>query len=74
MFDEINPSIIPLKHVRFPSIFMYINNVYKIMSEKQFKTSDQRRAYQRNYYKLRQQKLIEKEKEAKITGGNILNS
>ena len=43
-----------------------------IMSEKQFKTSDQRRAYQREYYKLRQQKLIEEEKQKKITGGNIL--
>jgi len=43
------------------------------MSEKQFKTSDQRRAYQREYYKLRQQKLIEEEKQKKITGGNILN-
>ena len=42
------------------------------MSEKQFKTSDARREYQRNYYKLRQQRLIEKEKEEKITGGNIL--
>ena len=42
------------------------------MSEKQFKTSDQRRAYQREYYKLRQQKLIEEEKQKKITGGNIL--
>ena len=36
---------------------------------KQFKTSDARREYQRNYYKLRQQRLI---KEEKITGGNIL--
>ena len=42
------------------------------MSEKQFKTSDARREYQRNYYKLRQQRLIEKEKVEKITGGHIL--
>jgi len=43
------------------------------MSEKKkFKTSDQRRAYQREYYKLRQQKLIEEEKQKKNTGGNIL--
>ena len=42
------------------------------MNHKQFKTSDARREYQRNYYKLRQQRLIEKEKEEKITGGHIL--
>jgi hypothetical protein len=42
------------------------------MSENQFKTSDARREYQRNYYKLRQQKLIEEEKQKTITGGYIL--
>ena len=42
------------------------------MNNKQFKTSDSRREYQRNYYKLRQQKLIEEEKQKTITGGNIL--
>lgn len=42
------------------------------MNNKQFKTSDARREYQRNYYKLRQQKLIEEEKQKTITGGNIL--
>jgi len=43
------------------------------MSEKQFKTSDQRRAYQREYYKLRQQRIIDEEKKKAITGGNILH-
>ena len=42
------------------------------MNNKQFKTSESRREYQRNYYKLRQQKLIEEEKQKTITGGNIL--
>ena len=42
------------------------------MNNKQFKTSDARREYQRNYYKLRQQKLIEEEKQKTITGGNLL--
>ena len=42
------------------------------MNNKQFNTSDSRREYQRNYYKLRQQKLIEEEKQKTITGGNIL--
>ena len=42
------------------------------MNNKQFKTSDSRREYQRNYYKLRQQKLIEEEKQKTITGGNLL--
>ena len=43
------------------------------MSEKNFKTSEARREYQRNYYKLRQQRIIEEEKKKAITGGNILN-
>ena len=42
------------------------------MNNKQFKTSDARRTYQREYYKLRQQKLIEEEKQKTITGGHIL--
>ena len=42
------------------------------MNNKQFKTSDSRREYQRNYYKLSQQKLIEEEKQKTITGGNLL--
>nr|WPF46676.1 MAG: hypothetical protein [Lake Baikal virophage 9] len=42
------------------------------MDNKQYKTSELRRAYQRDYYKLRQNKLIQQEKEKKVTGGDIL--
>ena len=45
-------------------------------TNKEFKTSDARREYQRNYYKLRQQRLIETEKQKKeadkLTGGKII--
>ena len=45
-------------------------------TNKEFKTSDARREYQRNYYKLRQQRLIEAEKQKKeadkLTGGKII--
>jgi len=41
--------------------------------KKQFKTSDQRRAYQREYYKLRQQKLIEEEKQKKLLVATFLS-
>ena len=45
-------------------------------TNKEFKTSDARREYQRNYYKLRHQRLIETEKQKKeadkLTGGKII--
>ena len=66
-------------HESVPELKVPSRDCVSESSEKSFKTSEQRRQYQREYYKIRQQQLLKQELEVSVSkknksGGDLISS